>query len=161
MAGKSKQHGDNPTILALQRQILEQQQELNILRPLCSDINPAALSATLPETPKEFTQNIANMIIAKGMCGLTPREILLECGINSDLNVLWINTLPTYKAVITRARDLAIVYFHKKIRQAVDARDWKLPYQQALTMIDRLYQDENTGVDAGDASKLIILDPEY
>jgi len=161
MAGKSKQTSDNPTIQALQRQITEQQQELNILRPLCSDIDPSSLAATLPNAPKEFTQEIANMILAKGMCGLTPREILLECGINTELNKLWINTLPTYKPVITRARDLAIVYFHKKIRQAVDARDWKLPYQQALTMIDRLYQDDNIGVDSGDASGLIILDPEY
>ena len=159
MAGKApKRNQDDPkTVKELYDLWQASEQELERLRPLIANINPASLSNLAPEPLLAPNDETYEKLLALGIAGFTPAEMRTTLGINSIKHFEWMRTISPYKLAFTRARDTAYMAQMRRIRLAVGAKDWKFPYQNAVKMLAVMMETDEMGNDIGDASELIVL----
>lgn len=141
------------------------QYELKELRQRCADyekiiarVDPDTVMQRLPEPIDEYQEDLPERVLALAVLGMFAREIRAELGITAKQWAAWRTAHNRFYAATSRAKDIAAAYWVRLSREALEDKDWKFPHSQMTSAIKAMKDDDESEVERGDASELVIFD---
>lgn len=156
MAGRQSSKGgerdaDAERVAALER-------ECNALRRIVARVDPDAVLTKVAKPLAAYEPGLPGRVLALASVGLFAAEIRAELGISPQQWGEWGAAHPEFGMAKVRGLDLAKAHWHKIARQAVELKDWKLPFGNLMRMMADLSSEDDAAT-RGDASRLVIYEP--
>lgn len=145
-------------IATIEAELSDVKKERDALKRIVASIDHKAVIKNLAKPRDDYSDEIPEQIIAMASVGMFGPEIRANLGISAEQWKDWGARIQAFQASASRARDLSQAYWHRIGREAVESKDWKMPFGNLMRMINEMSEDVIDDA-RGDASKLVIYSP--